>query len=81
MDIFSIEREDNTRLAESYPRETVSLVLKVSERVHKETLKDLQKRKSECDKEIISIEKSIKDLKILACSPSSIFEFPEIDFA
>ena len=59
MDIFSIEREDNIRLSESYPRETVSLILKVSEQVHKETLKDLQKKKMETEKDILLLSKSI----------------------
>jgi arginyl-tRNA synthetase len=85
MDIFSIEREDNIRLSDTFPRETVSLVLKVSEQVHKETLKDLQKRKTEADKDIILKHKSIKDLKkVIAeiassedCGLSEIFEQSE----
>ena len=82
MDVFSLERDDTSRLAESFPRKTVSLVLRVSEQVHNETLKYLLKRKSETDKSQTKIKKSICDLKSVIsaiesgidCNLEEIFE-------
>jgi hypothetical protein len=63
MDLFSLEQEDNSRLSETFPRETVSLVLNVSEEIHKETLKELEKLKSNAVKDSENFQKSILDLK------------------
>ena len=52
-----------SRLSENFPRETVSLVLNVSEQIHLETVKELEKRKFLADKEIFATKKSISDLK------------------
>ena len=65
MESFTIETDDNTRLTENYPRETVSLVLSVTEEVHKLANKNFLKRKVKIEKEMLKVKNTIKDLKLV----------------
>jgi hypothetical protein len=58
----TIENDDNSRLLENFPRETVSLTLNVAEEAFKIAQNDFEKRKKKIEKAISKTSQGIFDL-------------------
>ena len=59
----TIEDDDNNRLLDNFPRETVSLTLNVAEEAYKIAQNDFQKRKNEIENSISKNSQGIFDLQ------------------